>query len=96
VHEYGTLGIHDGLDRRPVEAAGEALVTGTIEVGTVPVATASVAVAVGNPVGRHEPSELREELPGEGVVSTEALRLGDKAEQPPLIARRESGMALRE
>src|SRR5262245_56894316 len=31
-------------------------------------------------------SELREELSGEGMVAAEALRLGDKAEQPLRIA----------
>jgi hypothetical protein len=47
------------------------------------------AIHVANPVGRHEPSELRQELSEEGVVAAEALRLGDKAEQPLRIASRE-------
>jgi hypothetical protein len=96
VEEYGTLRIHDGLDRRPVEAAGEALVTGTIEVGTVPVATASVAVAVGNPVGRHEPSELREELPGEGWPPPKLFASATKRSSRPSSPGASAGMALGE
>jgi hypothetical protein len=60
-----------------------------VEVGTRPVVTAAGAVGVADPVGRHEASELREELSSEGMVAAEALRLGDKAEQPLRIATRE-------
>jgi hypothetical protein len=52
------------------------------------VAAAAVAVAVGDPLGRDEPPQLRQELSFERVVAAEALRLGDKAEQPSLIATR--------
>jgi len=49
-------------------------------VRTGPVARAPVAVGIADVVGRHEPSKLREELSGEGMVAAEALGLGDKAE----------------
>jgi hypothetical protein len=49
---------------------------------------AATAVGVRDPVGRHEPSELREELTFERVVAAVALRLGDEAEQPIPIATR--------
>jgi hypothetical protein len=84
---YGILFLDDRLDRRPVEAAEEPLVTGTMEVETgALVVTAAAAIGVANPVGWDEASELREELSGEGMVAAEALRLGDKAEQPLRIA----------
>ena len=70
---------------RPLE---ELFLTWTAEVWTGPLVAAD-AVCVADVVGRHEPSELREELALEGVVATEALRLGDEVEQPLRIARRE-------
>jgi uncharacterized protein (DUF58 family) len=87
---YWALCLEDGRDRRPVDAAEEALVTGAIEVeaGSV-AATAPEAVGVAKTVGGDEPSQLREEFPGEGVVAAEAFRLGDEAEQALRIASRE-------
>jgi hypothetical protein len=89
--DYGTLLIQNGLDRRPVDVAAEdAFVTGTLEMARGVIVGAAPAVAVANPVGWHEPTELREELPGERVVvAAEALRLGDKTEQPLRVATRE-------
>jgi hypothetical protein len=89
VSEHGVLGAPDSVDRLPVDGAEDLLVAGTSEVKTSAVTRAAVALVVANPVGRHEPSELRQEFSRERVPVAEALRFGDKAEQPLRIATRE-------
>jgi hypothetical protein len=88
VSEHRVLGAP--VDRVPVDVEEEMLVAGTTEVKASAIARAAVALGVANPVGRHEPSELRQEFSRERVVRvTEALRFGDKAEQPLRIATSE-------
>jgi hypothetical protein len=85
---YRAFRLHDGHDRHKVETVIEPLVPRTHEV-EYGAAVRAGAIGVANPIGRYEPTKLREELPGEWVVAAEALRLGDKAEQPLRIATRE-------
>src|SRR5512132_3477261 len=91
---YGTLRLHDGADRLPVDAAVETFVTRTHEVVPGAVALGLDEVAVAEPVGGHEPSELRQELSGEGVVAAEALRLGDKRSSRSASPSASAGTAL--
>jgi hypothetical protein len=77
------------MTRRPVDTAVDPLVTRTREVEKRVVGGTAWAVGITDPVGCDEPSELSEELPAERLVAAEALRLGDKAEQPLRIATRE-------
>jgi hypothetical protein len=88
VSENRALRLHDGNDRPKIETIIEPLVPRTHEVEYSTAGTAG-AIGVANPIGRYEPTELREELPGEWVVAAETLRLGNKAEQPLRIATRE-------
>ena len=86
----GVLGTQDNRpDRLPIDVAVEAFVTRTLEVVTGPVASGLDEIAIADPVCPHEPSELRKELSLEGVLAAEALRLGDKTEDPSLVSTRQ-------